>query len=186
MVLGLVIFITGGVRSGKSAFAEQLATQSYDCQYNIYYIASGVAFDEEMKRRIKRHQDEREQTSIPWKTIEILDEIPSIFLQEGDILLWDCITTWLNNVLFVTEQLEEKERLAKINRYIESFKENVLLWKKKGGKVILVSNEVLDELGSTFAEVKLYRKLLGTLHQWIVSQCDEAYELDYSICVRRK
>lgn len=185
--MGSLSFICGGVRSGKSAYAEKLAAKYYQqYQRNIYYLASGVAFDEEMKRRIARHQEERNQTNIPWQTVEMIENLPTLSLTQGDIIFWDCVTTWLNNVLFATEQLEENVRLENIHSFIQSFQKNVLEWVNSGVKVILVSNELLDELPLDFEEVKLYRKLLGTLHQWIVSHSDEAYELDYSICVRRK
>lgn len=186
MILDKIIFITGGVRSGKSAFAERYAQQLFQKkQTNLYYLASGVGFDDEMKKRILRHQEDRLKSNMPWTTIEVETELPSTTFQIGDIILWDCITTWLNNVLYVTESFEH-ERTMKIHQIIKLLQTKVIQWRNDGATVILVSNEVLDEPTSTFKEVNLYRELLGKLHQWIVSTCDEAYELDYSISVRRK
>lgn len=184
--MGTIIFITGGVRSGKSAFAEKYAIRLYEQnQRSLYYFASGVGFDEEMKKRIRRHQEDRTKSKMPWRTIEVKDELPSTNFHLDDIILWDCLTTWLNNLLYLTESVEHG-RMEQIDSFINQLKSNVVEWKKEGAIVLLVSNEVLDETESTYQEVNLYRKLLGTLHQWIVSICDEAYELDYGICVRRK
>jgi len=185
-----LIFITGGVRSGKSAFAENYAKQlyqSYECE-NLYYIASGVAFDDEMTSRIKRHQKDREKSEISWKTIEIQDELKfdhQINIKKT-VILWDCITTWLNNVLYKTEHLDEKQRFIEIERYIDAFKQQLFRWMKEGYIVILVSNEILDEPESSYQEVNLYRFLLGNLHQWIVLYSEEAYEMDYSQTKRWK
>lgn len=184
--LGKIIFITGGVRSGKSAFAEHYATNLFEqYQKGLYYIASGVPFDEEMKKRILRHQKDREQSNMPWITMEVEDDLPAITFKKHDIILWDCITTWINNILYKTEKLKD-ERYLKIQQYIESFQKRIMEWKEDGSILILVSNEVLDEAASPFEEVNLYRELIGKLHQWIVAISDEAYELDYGLSVRKK
>lgn len=183
--VGKIIFITGGVRSGKSAFAEHYARTLFGRhQKGLFYIASGVPFDEEMKKRIRRHQNDRERSQLPWVTMEVADDLPQATFGADDIVLWDCITTWLNNVLYKTEQSEN--RYVKIQQSIERFQQTVGRWKQDGAIVLLVSNEVLDEASSIYEEVNLYRELIGKLHQWIVAICDEAYELDYGINVRRK
>lgn len=183
--MGRVLFITGGVRSGKSAFAEHYAKELYR-KFNsnhLIYIASGVAFDEEMKIRITRHKQDREVSEIKWKTIELTDEVPTKLgeIQNNSVVLWDCITTWLSNVLYKTQVLNSINRLKQIEHYLNEFKQQIISWKRQNIVVILVSNEVLDEQLSHFSEVNLYRQILGNLHQWIVSVCDAAYEMDYSL-----
>lgn len=185
-----IIFITGGVRSGKSAFAEKYALEIFNKQggASLFYIASGVAFDDEMKKRIKRHQEDRSKSNEAWQTIEVPDDFPPEMMgfKQNDVVVWDCITTWVTNVLFKTEQYSQQQRIIKINQYINQFKSYVTHWNEKQIKLIIVSNEVLDEPQSNFAEVNMFRKLLGELHQWIVSQSNEAYEIDYSIIRRWK
>lgn len=185
-----MIFISGGVRSGKSAFAECYAKELY-YQFertNLYYIASGVAFDEEMASRIKRHQLDREKSAIKWDTLEILDglQFDVAISAEKSVILWDCITTWLNNILYKTEQLERNSRILEIEKYLGALKKQLIDWTKDGGIILLVSNELLDEPNSSFTEVNYYRYLLGELHQWIVHHSDEAYEMDYSKNIRWK
>ncbi|WP_052126055.1 bifunctional adenosylcobinamide kinase/adenosylcobinamide-phosphate guanylyltransferase [Ureibacillus massiliensis] len=188
--MGNLIFICGGVRSGKSAFALEYAELIGQKLNNpsYVYIASGVAFDEEMKQRIVRHQVDRESSLIKWNTIEIFAELSKEHLNftNNNIVVWDCITTWLTNVLYKTEQFQMDRRMTEIEKFIEGFKECLLQWKTQEVNAIIVSNEVFDELSSKFHEVNLYREILGQLHQWIVSISDEAYEMDYSIYKRWK
>ncbi|MFC7684671.1 bifunctional adenosylcobinamide kinase/adenosylcobinamide-phosphate guanylyltransferase [Ureibacillus sp. GCM10028918] len=187
--MGKLVFITGGVRSGKSAYAEYYAKQLYQKfeRTNLYYIASGVAFDEEMTKRIKRHQADREQSAIEWSTIEIQEEVCfDEIISSKSVILWDCITTWLNNVHYNTERLNQNQRLIEIDKYLDKIKKQILQWIEDDAVVLLVSNEILDEPFSHFSEVNYYREHLGKLHQWIVRYSDEAYEMDYSKIERWK
>ena len=185
-----LIFITGGVRSGKSAFAENYAKQLYQKfnRQHLYYIASGVPFDDEMNERIKRHQEDRKKSALQWQMIEIEHELrfEEVIYPEKCVILWDCITTWLNNVLYKTELFDGNLRNLEIEKYIEHLKFQLLQWLEKDSIVLLVSNEILDEPNSTYREVNHYRFLLGKLHQWIVQHSDEAYEMDYSKIKRWK
>ena len=99
-----LIFITGGVRSGKSSFAEKLAVKIAYRRTGggLNYIATGVPFDTEMKERIKQHQQDRKTAKYQWKTVEQSINIGAIAdrFNNRDILLLDCVTTLLNNELF--------------------------------------------------------------------------------------
>lgn len=175
-----MIFVTGGVRSGKSAFAEKFAFEK-ELDKNFYYIATGVAFDDEMKARIKRHQFDRLQQKINWQTVEMHVDIPDELkrLSENDVVLFECVTTWLSNVLYESESIDRREKY--IEKAIERLQTMLSLWHSQGVKLIIVSNEILDELPSKYDEVNLYRQYLGELHQWIVQHSDEAYEVQYQL-----
>ena len=189
-----LIFITGGVRSGKSHFAEQTAVALYQKDAAILkrlvYIASGVATDVEMEKRILLHKEDRHAQDVSWHTIESPYQITEAFseIKENDIVLWDCVTTWLTNVFyegFDTGQpclekpgyLEEKLQLMKAG--VES-----LLAKKV--TIFVVSNELFDEPAYSSHQVELYRQMLGELHQWFVSLAAEAYEMNYGIVKKWK
>ena len=173
---GRCVFISGGVRSGKSAFAENYIIQ-HKKQRQPVYIASGVAFDEEMENRIKRHQQDRQHGS--WLTVEVPNVFPQIFQQfnTSHILLWDCITTWLTNIL--VESLPVDNMLAQ-------FKAQLQQWRSEGVSFVIVSNEVLDAGISQYEFTAHYQQLLGQLNQWLVAFCDEAYELEYGLVKRWK
>lgn len=136
-----------------------------------------------MKSRITRHKQDREVSEIEWITVELADEVPTKLdkFQNNSIVLWDCITTWLSNVLYKTQGLNKINRLNQIEHHLNEFKQQIISWKGQDIVVILVSNEVLDEQLSDFSEVNLYRQILGDLHQWIVAISDETYEIDYSL-----
>ncbi|MEK5079824.1 bifunctional adenosylcobinamide kinase/adenosylcobinamide-phosphate guanylyltransferase [Solibacillus sp. FSL W7-1436] len=180
-----MIFITGGVRSGKSAFAEKYARQLGE-KKTLYYVATGVSFDDEMKKRIIRHQQDRETQNINWNTVEMQVKVPVAIgqLSNEAVVLFECVTTWLSNVLYTYEQKNENSEF--IDNCIESLQKQLLTWRKQGATIIVVSNEVLDELPSQYDEVNLYRKLLGELHQWIVQNSDEAYEVQFQLVQRWK
>lgn len=189
MVRGKLTFISGGVRSGKSAYAENsLVNEARKSGGRLVYIASGTATDSEMQARIERHKIDR--FSYNWKTFEqpteLDDVLPSI--QSGDYILWDCATTWLANELYVGWDvgkpcialkgcMEHKEKQLYITI-------DALL--AKAAHLIIVSNEVLDELPSEYIETETYRKWLGCIHQKFVAKADIAIEMDYGMPIEWK
>lgn len=180
-----MIFITGGVRSGKSAFAEKYARQLGEDKV-LYYVATGVSFDDEMKKRIVRHQQDRQKQDAQWNTVEMQVQVPFTIqqLSKDTVVLFECVTTWLSNVLYIYEQKSEKSEY--IDNCIGMLQKQLLTWLQQGATIIVVSNEILDELPSHYVEVNLYRKLLGELHQWIVQISDEAYEVQFQLVQRWK
>lgn len=169
-----MIFITGGVRSGKSAFAEQLAARL--SRRNYYYIATGQAFDEEMRERILRHQQDRAHGEVQWQTLEMSTMFSQQKIERGDVVLFECVTTWLGNV-----QYESSQHNKTCEPYVEHFKQQCKSWQHNGVTAIIVSNELLDEPSSHYEEVNTYRRALGELHQWLVTQCEQAYEVDHQL-----
>ncbi|POZ56123.1 Bifunctional adenosylcobalamin biosynthesis protein CobP [Lysinibacillus sphaericus] len=189
-----LIFISGGVRSGKSHFAEQEAVLRYQnkdlMDKRLIYIASGVAMDVEMEKRIVRHQADRLKQAIAWHTIEAPYQIQDAFhtLVEGDIVLWDCVTTWLTNAFY--EGFDSGtpcvEKPGCLEDKIWFMRSAVLTLLDKKVTLFVVSNELFDEPPYGNEEVELYRQLLGNLHQWFVSISQEAYEINYGIVKKWK
>ncbi|WP_270180079.1 bifunctional adenosylcobinamide kinase/adenosylcobinamide-phosphate guanylyltransferase [Alkalihalobacillus sp. CinArs1] len=174
-----IIFISGGVRSGKSSFAEKLATSHAERETNsLYYIACGEPVDEEMKERIAQHRYDRSKAS-SWTTVECPVNVGSAAkrIGQGGIVLLDCLTTLLSNELF--KQIESYEAL------IDRIKCDLSIVAEKCDVLIIVSNEVSFEPFDT-PLVKTYGKLLGSLHQWVVEQAREAYLVEASIPILMK
>src|SRR5690606_5688809 len=92
---GALIFICGGVRSGKSSFAEKSAA-GIASQINgvLNYVAAGQPSDPEMKERIDRHQKDRMESGLDWKTWEKPAELNTISaaFSSKDVVLLDCLT----------------------------------------------------------------------------------------------
>ncbi|TQR21130.1 bifunctional adenosylcobinamide kinase/adenosylcobinamide-phosphate guanylyltransferase [Psychrobacillus vulpis] len=171
MVRGKLVFITGGVRSGKSNFAEHYLMNE-QAKRNVY-VASGVAVDDEMNERIKRHRDDRENYPVEWVTIEQPRRFEEVVQQinQGDGILWDCVTTWLANELYEGQIEEvEKQLYVAIDQLLE-----------KAKVVVIVSNEVLDEPLSKYESVVLYQKWIGRIHQKLVERADHAFEMEYGL-----
>ncbi|MGX6441705.1 bifunctional adenosylcobinamide kinase/adenosylcobinamide-phosphate guanylyltransferase [Neobacillus sp. K501] len=181
-----LIFITGGVRSGKSNYAEQMAVEiarKYDGQ--LTYIATGVPSDQEMKQRIAKHQQDREAGLFNWKTIERslkIGEIADGFCKR-DIILLDCVTTLLNNELFSNDQDWDE---AFIKMTLERIVNGILAIKSRAGTLIVVSNEVFYEPNVGNELVFTYRKLLGQIHQRLVENADQAILVEAGIPIMMK
>ena len=141
--------ILGGANSGKSAFAEKLVISS-----GMYknYIATAQAFDDEMKKKIDKHQKDRGGN---WNTIEApLDILP---LPKKGIVLIDCLTLWLSNNL-----LEDKD----INT------ENFINACLDANHVVCVSNETgLGVVPDNYLARK-FRTAQGQLNQQVAAQSD--------------
>ncbi|WP_155590861.1 bifunctional adenosylcobinamide kinase/adenosylcobinamide-phosphate guanylyltransferase [Lysinibacillus cavernae] len=189
-----LIFITGGVRSGKSRFAEQTAIQHYQAQpeteKRLLYLASGVALDGEMEKRILRHQTDRQTQPCQWLTLEVPYAIAEVLetLRDGDVVLWDCVTTWLTNAFYEgydsgTPCLNQP---GCIEDKLQVVKQAIQLLLNKDVTFLVVSNELFDEPPYDSDEVELYRRTLGQFHQWFVAIAQEAYEMNYGIVKRWK
>lgn len=183
MVRGKLLFISGGVRSGKSAYAEKMLTGNSKDKGRLVYIASGQATDDEMKKRIRQHKAER--AGFHWHTIErptaLEKALPSI--QKGDDVLWDCMTTWLANELYEgwetgtpciqrSNCMAEKE--ARLFQTIEEIS-------KRAKRFVIVSNEVFHDLPAADYETEVYRKWLGHLHQQVAKKANVAIEMEGGI-----
>lgn len=121
-MIGLVL---GGVRSGKSAYAENWI-QQYSAPW--IYLATGRAWDEEMQNRIAKHQERRDHQ---WETIEEPLDLVSILskTQQKPVLI-DCLTLWVTNLL-----MEEQNVDLAVNRLADSLHKHM-------APVIMVSSEV--------------------------------------------
>lgn len=177
-----IIFISGGVRSGKSSFAEQEAiryAQVYGKPLN--YIATSHSEDEEMKDRIYRHEQQRLASGFDWTTFEIANYFPENIrkIKIGGIVLLDCLTVLLANELFATIVPEEKlpERSEKV---VKNIMAGITLLSKKAHMLIIVSNEIHYEVHDELY-VQTYQRTLGQLHQAIIKQSDVAYLVEATV-----
>lgn len=181
-----LIFVTGGVRSGKSTLAEKLAAGlAREIGGRLHYVACGRRTDGEMEARIIRHQKERENGPLSWKTWERPDELAGLRPEftSKDVILLDCLTTLLDNELFAPgrDYLNPRDQ--------EEVRENILsgidaLW-TSGGGLVIVSNEVFYErIGQKGTEA--YCKLLGSLHGSIAERSAAAVTMEAGLPILMK
>ena len=149
--------ILGGARSGKSRRAQTLAEAA---SIQRIYIATAEPLDMEMRDRIARHQADR---GAGWRTVEApLDLIGALEQQsgQGEILLVDCLTLWLSNLMHQNLNVEtETARLCDSLRRLAH-------------DVILVSNEVGLGLVPETPLGRQFRDAQGRLNQRVAEVCD--------------
>lgn len=171
-----LIFITGGARSGKSSFAELLAAHP---QLPVVYVATAQVYDQEMALRVQKH---REQRPAEWDLVEEPLELASVlerYRQENIILLVDCITLWLTNLLLSDYQEGlENDSLAlaeKEQKILDQVRAVAHLAQEITPHVILVSNEVGDGIVPDNPLSRAYRDLAGRANQILSRAADKAY-----------
>ncbi len=173
-----IIFVTGGSRSGKSRFAEGLLDEKDD----VLYIASGIAFDNEMKRRIEQHRERRNQA---WDTLEAYRDFVSLIpgsLAGKSHILFDCVTVMISNLMVVDRSIDwdaADNRIieglhAEIQNEVEGFLDAV---REFEGKVIVVSNEVGMGLVPDTPLGRHFRDIAGSINQLIALRADEVWFL---------
>lgn len=154
--------ITGGVRSGKSRFAESLCM---DAEF-VTYVATGVALDEEMKKRIEEHRKRRPDH---WCLMEEPHHLDQVFQQIPDhhVVMVDSLTTWVSNQLMLYGEEEWKDRL----------KQDTRTWLKvlKPYDAILVTDEVGLGGVAMHPVSRAFQDGLGWVNQEIAQAADEVW-----------
>lgn len=165
-----LILVTGGARAGKSAFA--LAHAHALGLDQVSFIATAQALDEEMHQRIQQHRAERPAA---WETLEEPLELPFALVRaRGRVVLLDCLTLWVSNLMQV-----EREVLPEV--------EKLLAVRAQTGKTLLVvTNEVGLGIVPANALARRYRDLLGAANRRMAQEADRVYLLVAGIPVKLK
>ncbi|MDU1903181.1 MAG: bifunctional adenosylcobinamide kinase/adenosylcobinamide-phosphate guanylyltransferase [Dysgonomonas sp.] len=155
-----ITLITGGQRSGKSTFAQQLALSLSD---SPVYLATSRIWDEEHHERIAKHQADRGEE---WTNIEEEKKL-SLYNFTDKVVLVDCVTLWVTNFFF-DNNTDIELSLAQIK---EEFEELIL----QDAQFIFVTNEI--GLGGTSENKvqRLFTDLQGWVNQYIASHSDTVY-----------
>ncbi len=150
-VSGQITFVLGGARSGKSRHAEALV-QAQPGPWR--YVATGQAFDDEMRARIAEHRARRDAS---WDTVEApLD--PAAALDTVAPALVDCLTLWVSNLLLAGREPDWPALLAALDA--------------RRAPTVLVSNEVGLGIVPDNALARRFRDLAGTLHRQVAGRAD--------------
>ena len=180
-----ILLLLGGARSGKSYYAQELAKKTAE---KVLFVATAEAGDEDMRRRIEKHQHDRPAA---WRTLEattgigdrIQDEI-----EDEQMVIIDCITLLVNNIFgrYNEQQFEtiedsvlEKQVISEINQLLECLK-------TVDSSFIIISNEVGLGLVPGNRMGRLYRDFLGRANQMLAQNADEVYFMVAGIPLRVK
>jgi adenosylcobinamide kinase/adenosylcobinamide-phosphate guanylyltransferase len=164
-----VILIGGGARSGKSRSALEKARA---IEGSRAFVATAQPFDEEMATRIDRHRAERgeEFTTIE----EPLDLARAIADARFDVILVDCLTLWLSNIMFANRD-SDAETGSLVNAA-----------QAAAGTVIFVTNEVGSGIVPDNALAREFRDRAGILNQRIANAAQEVYWMVFGQALRVK
>jgi len=169
---GKMVFVIGGARSGKSAYALKLAGGLPGPRR---YIATARALDSEMASRVARHRQERGDG---WETIEEPRSIATVLDGlEGGVALVDCLTLWLTNLLGAGLDDEAIEAEAKT------------LFEAAAGSsadVVVVSNEVGLGIVPDNPLGRRFRDLAGTVNRMAAEAASEVYFLAAGLPMKMK
>ncbi|KJD47082.1 bifunctional adenosylcobinamide kinase/adenosylcobinamide-phosphate guanylyltransferase [Paenibacillus terrae] len=196
--------VTGGARSGKSGFAERLCMSRAP---RACYIATAQAYDVEMKERIALHRLQRESAGYDWQTLEEAQALPELLRRLGGgveprlaaqgsnpanlhasqtpqpasapMVLVDCLTLWLSNVLLAAGEDDEAAARAAMD-------ELAIAVEQYPGPLVIVTNEVGDGIVPEYPLGRLYRDLSGVMNQRIARLCDEVFLVTAGIPVELK
>jgi adenosylcobinamide kinase/adenosylcobinamide-phosphate guanylyltransferase len=162
-----LILILGGVRSGKSDYAQHYAQKKAN---SVVFIATAEAGDDEMAARIAMHKLKRPSH---WKTIEAADTIGKVLVSlscDVEVVIIDCLTMLISNIMGEEngEKVQEEHR-KRIHKEIEDI---LCAYEKGSTTLIIVSNEVGMGIVSPTPMGRFFRDELGTANRLIAEKAD--------------
>lgn len=155
------LFVIGGCRSGKSGHALKTA-ESYAGEKKIF-IATCIPHDDEMRNRVAKHREDR---SPSWFTVEAPTRLPETIVEnsrDATVILVDCLTLWMSNLLLKTEDCE---------KVLEQIPSLVRAIKAATCPVVLVSNEVGAGIVPENKLARQFRDLAGAVNKTVAEHVD--------------
>lgn len=170
----MMILITGGSGSGKSAYAEKVVTESGE--KNRIYIATMYPFDEESYRRIDRHRKMRAEKH--FTTVECYTGLKNIKIPQDSCVLLECMSNLAANEMFQENGAGEHT--------VREIMEGIRSLKKQADTLVIVSNEIFSDGMEYDPETKRYQEYLGEINRKIACEADCVTEVVYGIPVCHK
>ncbi len=172
--------VLGGVRSGKSRFAEALATANPP----VIYLATAQPGDAEMAERIARHRRQRAEYQPPWRTVEEPWDPAAVIRSQSaeSTIVLECVSLWLTNRLVglpVHPAQEDDLIRADTATLVRAIQESP-------SRVVVVSNETGCGIMPANALARRFGDLLGEANQRLAAVVDEVYWCAAGIPVRIK
>ena len=182
-----LIFVTGGAKSGKSKFAEEMLLKLNNGNQKNIYLATSLVFDEEMKEKVQLHKKRRKND---WFTVETYknfkNKLYNFFENNDKIknnLLVDCLTNIITNIIFENQNIdwnnfERKlyiQTLKKLNKNVENSVDELLNITNQFENTVIVSNELGMGLVPSYPLGRYFREIAGKMNQIVAEKADEVY-----------
>lgn len=168
-----VILVTGGSRSGKSKFAENLLNDTDD----VLYIATALVTDGEMEDRIKKHKESRNQNWATYEGFKDLDKAIEKYNHKNIML--DCVTVMVTNLLFDKQRDFDNISMDEVDEILNEVKKQFDIFinkvRQKDINLVMVTNEVGSGLVPEYKLSRIFRDIAGFINQFIASKSDEVY-----------
>ncbi len=155
------VLVLGGARSGKTSLAERIAMRVGD---KPAYLATAEALDDEMRERVRTHQQQRAKTFATIEEPLKLSAAIAKAAKEHDSILVDCLTLWITNMIIANQNVA-----GAVEELIETLNATTT------SRVILVTNEVGLGIVPDNAMARMFRDLAGSAHQRIAEICEDVY-----------
>ena len=182
-----LIFVTGGAKSGKSKFAEEMLLKLNNGKQKNIYLATSLIFDEEMKEKIRLHKKRRKNDWFTVETYKNFENELNNFFENNDKtknnMLVDCLTNMITNIIFENKNIDwdnfEKkmyiQTLEKLNKNVENSVNKLLNVTTEFENVIIVSNELGMGLVPSYPLGRYFREIAGKMNQIVAEKADEVY-----------
>ena len=183
-----LIFVTGGAKSGKSKFAEELILKLNNGKQENIYLATSLVFDEEMKEKVRLHKERRKND---WGTVETYKNFenslnkyfPKTKNEVKNNILVDCLTNLITNIIFEKECIDWKnfdkksyiQDLAKLDKIVENTVNELINVSKNFENAVIVSNELGMGLVPSYPLGRYFREIAGKMNQVVAEKADEVY-----------
>jgi adenosylcobinamide kinase/adenosylcobinamide-phosphate guanylyltransferase len=155
----MIYLITGGERSGKSGYGQELALS---LSKTPMYVATARKWDDDFQNRIDRHQSDRDEN---WVNIEKEKNLSEIDFS-GKVALVDCVTLWLTN-FFVDTKNDVELCLEQAKKEIE------LLIQQENTNIIIITNEIGMGVHASTHVGRKFTELQGWMNQYLAKKADK-------------
>ena len=161
-----ILLVTGGSRSGKSAWAQ---TRAEEIPGPRIYLATCPVIDAEMAERIRKHREARQGKG--WETLEETIDLTGVIRRHGDgrTILVDCLTLWINNLMY---EREKQGGLLTEGDIVEQCRDVADACRSARGTVIFVTNEVGMGIVPENETARRFRDIAGRCNQEMAGAAD--------------
>ena len=160
-----LIYVTGGAKSGKSKFAEDLLLSMNNGNQKNIYLATSIVYDEEMQTKVDLHKARRQNK---WITVESYKNV-----------LVDCLTNMVSNIIFENTEINwdnpKKNQLEQCDKAVEKEVLDLLKTTKNFENVVVVSNELGMGIVPAYPLGRYFREIAGKMNQMVAEKADEVY-----------